>query len=169
MSPSPLCLLRLWLSPDFLNARSYLCWQSEMSSGGITWQAGADTTAIAGLGPVQAIIGACSADDVQPTAMQQLEQLGSMFPVSGPYVDRVPQVLQRCSSRVLDKVGSLVGWRKGDGRSFLSPTAGGHAISLIILCLTSLGTENDCGTMLNTLSGQLLPSQSRRSSPGQLA
>ena len=43
-----------------------------MSSRGLTWQAGADTTALAGLGAVQAVLAACSADDVQPAALQQV-------------------------------------------------------------------------------------------------
>lgn len=139
-----------------------------MSSNSVSWQAGVDTTALTGLGAVQAVLAACSADNVQPIALQQLEQLGSMFPVTGPYADRVPQVLQRCSSRVLDKVGLMVGWRKGEATSLLSQTAGGHAVALIILCLSNVFPDDDFGTTLNTLSRRLLPSQNCRSSPGQL-
>jgi hypothetical protein len=132
---------------------------SKMSSSGLTWQAGVDTTASAGLGAVQAVLAACSADDVQPAALQQLEQLGSMFPLSGPYADRVPQALQRCSSRVLDKVGVLVGWRKGDACSLVSQTAGGHAIALIILCISNTFEEENYGRILSTLSREFSPSK----------
>jgi hypothetical protein len=97
-----------------------------------------------------------------------IEQLGSMFPVSGPYADRVPQTLQCCSSRVLDKMGFLVGWRKGDACSFLSQTVGGHAIAVIMPFLSNVATENSYGRILSSLSEALLPSQICKSSSDQL-
>lgn len=43
-----------------------------------------------GLGSFTNVLSALSADDVQPTAMIQLEKLGGSFPISGPLGLRSP-------------------------------------------------------------------------------
>lgn len=57
---------------------------------------------------------------------------------------------------------------KGDACYFLSETAGVHAAALIILCLSNIIKDKDFGMTLSDLSMQLLPSQTCRSTPGQI-
>ena len=66
---------------------------------------------LAAFAPVLAVL---SADDVTPLAIVQMENLGSLFHINGKYALQVPDLLQRCKSTRLDRLGLLVGWRKGD-------------------------------------------------------
>ena len=143
-----------------------------MSSPGnvVQVQAGLDTLSLAGANVLQKLMGAATADDVAPAAVIQIEQLGAMFNASGPFFeDKVHDALRRCHSRPLERIGLIVGWRKGDTCSLLAETAGGQTIALIILCLTNMINTKSCGTVLYRLSKTLLAPGRCTSAPKQLA
>ena len=73
-----------------------------------------------GLSTFSKMLATFSADDVAPTAMIQMERLGSMFLISGKYADRVPDLLQRYSSVRLDRTLISIGWYKGDSASIMA-------------------------------------------------
>ncbi|KAL2817898.1 hypothetical protein BDW59DRAFT_165719 [Aspergillus cavernicola] len=93
---------------------------------------------LAGLGAFTTILTALSADDVQPLAMVQLQNLGAVFPISGPIADKVPDHLHGFHSTRLERLGVLVGWPKGDSASLMAQTTGGQAIALLSVCLTTV-------------------------------
>ena len=115
------------------------------------------------------MLAAFSADEVAPTAMIQMEQLGSMFLISGKYADRVPDLLQRCPSVRLDRLAVSIGWRKGDSASIMANSAGGQAIALLSLVLGSLYYLDDFGNIWKRLSERLIPESVAISSVSQLA
>ena len=121
-----------------------------------------------GLGSFTTVLGALSADDVQPTAMIQLEKLGASFPISGPLRAQIPDHLQRCRSRRLERLGVTIGWRKGDAASLMSHSAGGQAIALLATCLENMYGNDAAATIFYKLSKTLLPNSARLSSPKQL-
>ena len=136
--------------------------------GPIDSQIDVGTLSMTGLGSFSTVLGTLSADDVQPIAMLQLEQLGAAFPVSGPLRAQVPDHLQRCRSTRLERLGVMVGWRKGDAASLMSHSAGGQAVALLATCLENLYGNNTTATMFYRLSRTLLPNAACLSSPKQL-
>jgi hypothetical protein len=124
---------------------------------------------LTGLNTFSSVLAVLSADDVQPTAMLQLERLGAAFPISGPLRAKIPDYLQRCSNTRLERLGLTIGWRKGDAASLMSQTAGGQAIALLVTCLENIYGADATATILYRLSRSVLPNSSRLSSPKQLA
>jgi hypothetical protein len=82
-------------------------------------------------------------------AMIQMSNLGDVFHISGVHATRVPNLLQRCSSTRLDRLGLVLGWRKGDAASFM---AGGQAVSMLSACLANLFKPADVGSIIWGLS-----------------
>lgn len=121
-----------------------------------------------GLAAFAPVLAALSADDVTPLAMVQMENLGSLFHINGKYALQVPDLLQRCKSTRLDRLGLLVGWRKGDSASLMAQSAGGQAISLLSMCILNLYDESDVGRLLSGLSKSMLSQTIAISSPSQL-
>ncbi|KFY35311.1 hypothetical protein V494_06028 [Pseudogymnoascus sp. VKM F-4513 (FW-928)] len=122
-----------------------------------------------GLAAFTPVLAALSADDVTPLAMVQMENLGSIFHINGQYALQVPDLLQRCKSTRLDRLGLLVGWRKGDAASLMAQSAGGQAISLLSMCILNLYfDESDVGKLFIDLSKKLLSQTTAISSPSQL-
>ncbi|KFY19358.1 hypothetical protein V491_04483 [Pseudogymnoascus sp. VKM F-3775] len=120
---------------------------------------------LAAFGP---LLAALSADNVPPLAMIQMENLGSLFHINGKYALQVPDLLQRYKSTRMDRLGLLIGWRKGDAASLMSQSAGGQAISLLSMCILSLYDDSDSGLLLSALSKNVLPRAIAISSPSQL-
>lgn len=87
---------------------------------------------LASLGAFSTILTALLADDVEPIAMIQLQNLGAAFPVSGPITVKAPDYLKRFNSTRLERLGIIVGWRKGDSASLMAQSTGGQAIALVI-------------------------------------
>lgn len=121
-----------------------------------------------GLGSFTTVLSALSADDVQPMAMIQLERLGASFPISGPLRAQIPDHLQRCSSKRLERLGVTIGWRKGDAASLMSHSAGGQAVALLATCLENMYGNDAAATIFYKISKSLLPDSARLSSPKQL-
>ena len=97
-----------------------------MSSPGtaVQVQAGLDALGLAGANVLHKLLGVATADDVAPAAVTQIEQLGSMSNASGPFFEeKAHEALRRCHLRQLEKIGLIVGWRKGDTCSLLAETA----------------------------------------------
>ncbi|KAH8433798.1 uncharacterized protein LDX57_011432 [Aspergillus melleus] len=74
-------------------------------------------------------------------------------------------MLQRCNSSRLDRLGVVVGWRKGDAASLMAKSAGGQAIALLAVALSSLCNNGD---VLLGLSQKLLPASLTLASGYQL-
>ncbi|KFZ02688.1 hypothetical protein V501_09492 [Pseudogymnoascus sp. VKM F-4519 (FW-2642)] len=121
-----------------------------------------------GLAAFAPVLSALSADDVTPLAMVQMENLGSLFHINGQYALQIPDLLQRCKSTRLDRLGLLVGWRKGDSASLMAQSAGGQAISLLSMCILNLYDESNAGQLLSGLSKNMLSQTIAISSPSQL-
>jgi hypothetical protein len=126
------------------------------------------TLTINGLAAFSPVLAILSADNVTPLAMVQMENLGSIFHINGEYAQEVPNLLQRYSSTRLDRLGILIGWRKGDAASLMAKSAGGQAISLFATCLLSLYSPSDAGQILHELSLKVLPPTIAISSVSQL-
>jgi hypothetical protein len=122
---------------------------------------------LAGLGQFSTILAAVSADDVQPMALIQLQNLGAAFPVSGPATIKVPDYLNRFNSTRIERLGITVGWRKGDSASLMAQSSGGQAVSLIAVCLSNIYRDS-VGEILHSLSAGVLPQAACLSSPMQL-
>jgi hypothetical protein len=121
-----------------------------------------------GLSAFGPLLAALSADNVAPTAMLQMQALGSCFLTSGPYAAKVPDHLRRCTSVRLDRLALSVGWRKGDATSYMADTAGGQAVSLLALCLFSVLQDRYAADVLHGLSHKLLPRDTAIASVSQL-
>lgn len=122
-----------------------------------------------GLAAFAPVLAALSSDDVTPLAIVQMENLGSLFHINGKYALQVPDLLQRCKSTRLDRLGLLVGWRKGDSASLMAQSAGGQAISLLSMCMSNLyGYDGDIGLLFVNLSKKMLSRKIAISSPSQL-
>ncbi|KFY19353.1 hypothetical protein V493_07998 [Pseudogymnoascus sp. VKM F-4281 (FW-2241)] len=121
-----------------------------------------------GLAAFTPVLAALSADDVTPLAMVQMENLGSLFHINGKYALQVPDLLQRCKSTRLDRLGLLIGWRKGDAASLMAQSAGGQAISLLSMCILNLYEDADTGRLLSGLSKIMLPQTIAIASPSHL-
>ncbi|KFY04039.1 hypothetical protein O988_01044 [Pseudogymnoascus sp. VKM F-3808] len=134
----------------------------------ITLQADVGSLSISGLSAFSSTLTALSADDVAPLAMLQMEKLGSLFPINGKYALQVPDLLQRCKSTRVDRLGLLIGWRKGDAASLMAQYAGGQAISLLSMCIMNLYDNSNAGRLLVELSKKMVPQEMAISSPSQL-
>lgn len=138
-------------------------------AGSVGLQIDVGSLSLTGLNTFSSVLAVLSADDVQPTAMLQLERLGAAFPISGPLRAKIPDYLQRCKSTRLERLGLTIGWRKGDAASLMSQTAGGQAIALLVTCLENIYGTDATATILYRLSKSVLPNPARLSSPKQLA
>lgn len=136
-------------------------------SSDISAQVDVGSLSLSGLKQVAGILSVLSADDVQPMAMLQLQDLGTLFSISGPVASKVPDYLLRCKSVRIERLGYLVGWRKGDSASLMAQSTGGQAVALLSVCLWSLYQEST-GDILHTISSAILPQSARASSPGIL-
>ena len=123
---------------------------------------------IQGLSQFSSMLATLSADNVVPTAMVQMENLGNLFPINGDYAAKVPDLLQRCPSVRLDRLGLAVGWRRGDAASLMATSAGGQAVSLLSFCLCNLYTPQNVGSVLMELSQKCLSKDFTISSIAQL-
>lgn len=121
-----------------------------------------------GLSAFTPLLASLSTDNVAPTAMLQMENLGGCFLISGEYAAKVPDYLQRCSSVRLERLALTVGWRKGDAASLMAASAGGQAVALLSLCLHTLYSSAYAGDIFLNLSRKLLPSTVAISSMVQL-
>ncbi|EPS32156.1 hypothetical protein PDE_07116 [Penicillium oxalicum 114-2] len=130
-------------------------------------QADIGSLSLASLGGFSTILTALSADDVQPMALLQLQDLGAAFPVSGPVTVKIPEYLQRFHSTRLERLGIAVGWRKGDSASLLAQTIGGQAVALLAVCLCNIHRQS-VGHVFFTISKALLPRSVCLSSPSIL-
>ena len=122
-----------------------------------------------GLTLVAPLLAVISSDNVSPTAVVQMENLGALFHINGEYAMKVPTLLQRSKSIPLDRLGVAVGWRKGDTASIMAQTAGGQALALLSLWLVSLYPRVTVASILYDLSEKALPKALSVSSPSQLA
>ncbi|CEL02065.1 hypothetical protein ASPCAL01640 [Aspergillus calidoustus] len=132
----------------------------------INLQADVGQLTLQGLSAFNTLLATLTADDVNPMAMIQMENLGAAFPINGKYAAKVPDMLQRCSSSRLDRLGLVVGWRKGDAASLMAKSAGGQAIALLATAL--MGISGDRGDVFFGLSRKLLPASIALSSISQL-
>ena len=119
---------------------------------------------LSGLGAFSTVLTALSADDVQPMTMIQLQNLGAAFPTSGSLAIKVPDYLLRCQNRRIERLGTLVGWRRGDSASLMAQSAGGQAVALLAVCLWNIFGEST-GDVFYKTSCHLLPQSSCISSP----
>lgn len=134
----------------------------------ITTQVDISSLSLAGLGQFSTLLAALSADNVQPIAMLQLQDMGAALPTSGPVAKKVPDHLLRCKSRRIERLGIAIGWRKGDAASLMAQTAGGQAVALVVTCLWNIYGD-ETGQLLFELAPSLLPQSSCLSSPELLA
>ncbi|KFY01145.1 hypothetical protein V490_01062 [Pseudogymnoascus sp. VKM F-3557] len=134
----------------------------------ITPQVDIGNLTLNGLTAFAPILAALSADDVAPLAMVQMENLGALFLVNGKYALKVPDLLRRCQSTVMERLSLHIGWRKGDAASLMAQSAGGQAISLLSMCIINLYDPEDMESLLIDLSKRMLPHSIALSSPSQL-
>ena len=123
---------------------------------------------IRGLSAFAPLLDAISVDNVSPTAVIQMHNLGSTFLISGKYAAKLPDYLQRYSLVPIGRLAVSVGWRKGDTAPTMAESAGGQAVSLLSLCLFNLYSVSDAGQILFGLSKRLLPAAQAFSSVSQL-
>jgi hypothetical protein len=119
------------------------------------------------LGAFAPILAAVTADNITPMAMIELEQLGAAFPISGPKAAQVADCLHRFTSTKLERVGLLIGWRKGDTASFMAKSSSGQSIALLVTCVGEK-FPNSYGSILYNLAERMLPASSAVASPLQL-
>ncbi|KAJ6007943.1 hypothetical protein N7540_011919 [Penicillium herquei] len=136
-------------------------------SDAVGMQADIGSLSLNSLGAFSTILTALSADDVQPMALLQLQDLGAVFPVSGPVTVKIPEYLQRFHSTRLERLGIVVGWRKGDSTSLLAQSIGGQAVALLAVCLCNIQRQS-VGHVFHTISKALLPRSVCLSSPSIL-
>lgn len=105
------------------------------------------------------VLSAISADDITPGSLIQLSALGSHFHVSGQHAAQIPDLLQRTASTRLDRLGIVIGWKKGDAASYMAHSAGGQAVSLLCLCLQNIQSQNSdkTGEILYDICERILP------------
>ncbi|KAL8707180.1 MAG: hypothetical protein Q9220_007747 [cf. Caloplaca sp. 1 TL-2023] len=132
-------------------------------------QADVGNLGLAGLGGFRSILATLSTDDVQPSAMLQLQDIGSLFHANGAFASTVSDELQRFSSYRIEKLSMTIGWRKGDAVSLLAQSAGGQAAALLALWLRSSFSRDKAGDVFFRLSQQSLSSSRNLASVKQLA
>ena len=101
--------------------------------------------------------------------MVQMERLGATVLVNGPHAERCKDLMQRCSSTRLDRLGLLIGWRKDDSVSLMAASAGGQAITLPSMCLSNVFLIEDVGLTLSKPSSTFLARSMQIASVAQLA
>ena len=121
-----------------------------------------------GLGAFTSVLATISADNVAPMALIQMEALGAVLFINGEFAEKVKTLLQRCSDIRLDKLAVLVGCRKNDSASLMAQSAGGQAIALLFVFLTSLFKCADIGIIFSRLSLRLISGSLNVSSVAQL-
>ncbi|KAL8946081.1 MAG: hypothetical protein Q9222_007473 [Ikaeria aurantiellina] len=122
-------------------------------------QADVGNLSLAGLGGLRSILATLSSDDIQPTAVLQVQGIGSLFHANGKFASTVSDELQRFSSYRLEKLSMTIGWRKGDAVSLLAQSTGGQAAALLALWLRNSFDYEKAGDVLFRLS-QAFPSSS---------
>ena len=132
-------------------------------------QADIGSLGLQGLGAFTTILATISADNVAPMAVIQMERLGAAFMVNGEHAERTKTLLQRSGDIRLDKLALVVGWRKNDTASLMGDSAGGQAISLVSVCLSSMFRFSEVGQVLRMLSSIFLPYSMNVASVSQLA
>jgi hypothetical protein len=137
-----------------------------MSSSKVALQADITTIPINVLGSVPSLLKALSADHVSAGAVVEIEALGSCFQLNGELAKRVPDVLKRKGSEIVERVQILVGWIAGDTATQMAATAGGQSAAVLSWILEQL-YEEECGDILYELSSRLLTKQQRISSVSQ--
>ncbi|KAL8723967.1 MAG: hypothetical protein Q9181_007049 [Wetmoreana brouardii] len=138
-------------------------------SGTVDLQADVGNLGLAGLHSVRSVLSALSTDDVQPSAMLQVQDVGSLFHANGKFASTVSDELQRCPSHRLDALSFAVGWRKGDATSLLAQTAGGQAFALLALFLRNTHNHRTAGEIMYRFSQKYLPQSRCIASVKQLA
>jgi hypothetical protein len=127
---------------------------------------------LATLSKLSELLAILSADDIAPTALIQLEKLGTMFHPNGELARKTPNYPRRCQSNRLGRLSVFVDFRAGDAASMLADSAGGQAIAVLLMLLQNLygsqATKSICGELLYTLSREMLPMESAAASPSQL-
>lgn len=121
-----------------------------------------------GLSSSSAFLATVSADNIAPSALLQLQDLGSLFRISGKHAEKVPGLLQRFSSVRLDKLALQIGWHKGDCTSIMARTPGGQAIALLSHTLGAIYQNDVLGDILKGLSHKLVPTKALLASTEQL-
>ncbi|KAK2032263.1 hypothetical protein LX32DRAFT_636411 [Colletotrichum zoysiae] len=132
-------------------------------------QSDVNALGFAGLSAFSTVLSAMSADNIHPSAMLQLENLGSLFHVNGKNAGLIPEVLKNAVSHPIGRLSISVGWRRGDTVSILGETAGGQAISLLMTALAGIYVRYDYGLILSSLCSSLLPKSMPASNPMHLA
>lgn len=120
------------------------------------------------IGFAQGLLRAVSADNANPNAVVQVQQLGSCFQSNGPWAAKIPDLLCRASCVRLERLSAWVGWAKDDTPSFMSQTTGGQTAALLCCGLGSLYPKSRCGLLLYDLCRDILPADRQLSSPSQL-
>ncbi|KAL8709636.1 MAG: hypothetical protein Q9225_007425 [Loekoesia sp. 1 TL-2023] len=138
-------------------------------AGSINLQADVGNLSLSSLSSVRSLLGTLSMDDVQPVAMLQVQDIGSLFHASGRYACTVSDELQRFSSYRLEKLAVTVGWRRGDAASLLAQSAGGQAVALLALFLRNTFDHRKAGEILFKFSRDNLPEVRQIASIKQLA
>ncbi|KAF5703877.1 NFX1-type zinc finger-containing protein [Fusarium mundagurra] len=140
-------------------------------NGGVAAQAdilGIPGAALNTIGFAQGLLRAVSADNANPNAVIQVQQIGSCFQSNGPWAAKIPDVLSRASCVRLERLSAWVGWAKDDTPSFMSQTTGGQTAALLCCALGSLYSKSRCGLLLYDLCRDILPADRQLSSPTQL-
>ncbi|KAL8779216.1 MAG: hypothetical protein Q9203_006662 [Teloschistes exilis] len=120
-------------------------------SGTVSLQADVGNLGLLTLNSFRGVLSAMSTDDVQPAAMPQVQDIGSLFHANGKFASTVSDELQRSPSHRLDMLSCAVGWRKGDATSILSQSAGGQAAALLALFLRNTYDHRTAGEILYRL------------------
>ncbi|KAG4281258.1 hypothetical protein FPRO06_10163 [Fusarium proliferatum] len=140
-------------------------------NGGVAAQAdilGIPGAALNTIGFAQGLLRAVSADNANPNAVIQVQQIGSCFQSNGPWAAKIPDVLSRASCVRLERLSAWVGWAKDDTPAFMSQTTGGQTAALLCCALGSLYSKSRCGFLLYNLCRDILPADRQLSSPTQL-
>ncbi|KAI4248325.1 MAG: hypothetical protein LQ352_005948 [Teloschistes flavicans] len=138
-------------------------------SGPVSLQADLGNIGLASLNSARSVLWALSTDDVQPLAMLQIQDIGSLFHASGKFASTISDELQRFSSRRLDMLSCVIGWRKGDATSLLAQSAGGQAAALLALFLRNTHDQRTAGEILYRFSQRHMPRSGCVASVKQLA
>ncbi|KAK6542864.1 hypothetical protein TWF694_006803 [Orbilia ellipsospora] len=123
---------------------------------------------IAVLGSLKPLLKILSADNVQPLAVFQIQDIGSLFHVNGPFAEQLPNYLTRHASARLERLGLFMGWEKDDTASLMAQTPGGRAAALLCLMIEEMLPGDAVGNVLYDLAGDLLPLDKRNCSIAQL-
>jgi hypothetical protein len=140
---------------------------SNSSSNSVALQADVTSLPISVLRSIPSFLRAIS-DNVNASAVVQIEALGSCFHLNGEVAKRVPDLLKRSNSQLVERLQLLVGWIAGDTASYMAATSGGQTAAVLSWVLEGL-YPHECGDILYELSSRLLTQQQRISSVSQFA